>query len=140
MFPKIKNYFKGDLKGKRIAVWGLAFKPDTDDIREAPALYLIEELLKSGAKVCAYDPEAMENVKSTIGDKIEYAANEYEVLDNCDALLICTEWGIFRNPNFEKIKESLKELVIFDGRNLFEIDEMNNKGFYYSSIGRKLIE
>ena len=140
LFPKIKNYFKGSLKGKRIAVWGLAFKPDTDDIREAPALYLIEELLKSGAEICAYDPEAMDNVKSLIGDKIEYAANEYDVLHNCDALLICTEWAIFRNPDFEKITKNLKEMVVFDGRNLFDIDEMNSKGFYYSSIGRKLIE
>ena len=140
LFPKIKNYFKGSLKGKRIAVWGLAFKPDTDDIREAPALYLIEELLKSGAEICAYDPEAMDNVKSLIGDKIEYAANEYDVLHNCEALLICTEWAIFRNPDFEKITKNLKEMVVFDGRNLFDIDEMNSKGFYYSSIGRKLIE
>ena len=140
LFPKIKNYFKGSLKGKRIAVWGLAFKPDTDDIREAPALYLIDELLESGAEICAYDPEAMDNVKSLIGDKIEYAANEYDVLHNCDALLICTEWAIFRNPDFEKITKNLKEMVVFDGRNLFDIDEMNSKGFYYSSIGRKLIE
>ena len=140
LFPKIKNYFKGSLQGKRIAVWGLAFKPDTDDIREAPALYLIDELLESGAEICAYDPEAMDNVKSSIGDKIEYAANEYDVLHNCDALLICTEWAIFRNPDFEKITKNLKEMVVFDGRNLFDIDEMNSKGFYYSSIGRKLIE
>jgi UDPglucose 6-dehydrogenase len=140
LFPKIKNYFKGSLQGKRIAVWGLAFKPDTDDIREAPALYLIDELLESGAEICAYDPEAMDNVKSLIGDKIEYAANEYDVLHNCDALLICTEWAIFRNPDFEKITKNLKEMVVFDGRNLFDIDEMNSKGFYYSSIGRKLIE
>ena len=140
MFPKIRNYFKGDLKGKRIAVWGLAFKPDTDDIREAPSLYLIEKLLEAGAEVCAYDPEAMGNVKSVLGADIEYAANEYDVLHNCDALLICTEWGIFRNPDFEQIKQHLKELVIFDGRNLFDIEEMNSKGFYYSSIGRKLIE
>ena len=140
LFPKIKNYFKGSLQGKRIAVWGLAFKPDTDDIREAPALYLIDELLESGAEICAYDPEAMDNVKSSIGDKIEYAANEYDALHNCDALLICTEWAIFRNPDFEKITKNLKEMVVFDGRNLFDIDEMNSKGFYYSSIGRKLIE
>ena len=140
LFPKIKNYFKGSLQGKRIAVWGLAFKPDTDDIREAPALYLIDELLESGAEICAYDPEAMDNVKSLIGDKIEYAANEYDVLHNCDALLICTEWAIFRNPDFEKMTKNLKEMVVFDGRNLFDIDEMNSKGFYYSSIGRKLIE
>ncbi len=140
LFPKIRNYFKGSLEGKRIAVWGLAFKPDTDDIREAPSLYLIEKLLESGAKVCAYDPEAMGNVKAVLGDSIDYADDEYSVLKNCDALLICTEWGIFRNPDFNKIKESLKELVIFDGRNLFDIEEMNSKGFYYSSIGRKLIE
>ena len=140
LFPKIKNYFKGSLKGKRIAVWGLAFKPDTDDIREAPSLYLIEKLLESGATICAFDPEAMENVKSALGDRIEYAADEYAVLSNCDALLICTEWSIFRNPDFEKIKRGLNDLVIFDGRNLFDTEEMNNKGFYYSSIGRKLIE
>ena len=96
--------------------------------------------MESGAKVCAYDPEAMGNVKAVLGDSIDYADDEYSVLKNCDALLICTEWGIFRNPDFNKIKESLKELVIFDGRNLFDIEEMNSKGFYYSSIGRKLIE
>lgn len=140
LFPKIKNYFKGSLEGKRIAVWGLAFKPDTDDIREAPSLYLIEKLLEVGATICAFDPEAMDNVKSVLGDRIEYAADEYAVLSNCDALLICTEWSIFRNPDFEKIKRGLNDLVIFDGRNLFDIEEMNNKGFYYSSIGRKLIE
>ena len=140
LFPKIKNYFKGSLEGKRIAVWGLAFKPDTDDIREAPSLYLIEKLLESGATICAFDPEAMDNVKSVLGDRIEYAADEYAVLSNCDALLICTEWSIFRNPDFEKIKRGLNDLVIFDGRNLFDVEEMNNKGFYYSSIGRKLIE
>ncbi|MEE3144941.1 MAG: UDP-glucose/GDP-mannose dehydrogenase family protein [Bacteroidota bacterium] len=140
LFPKIKNYFKGSLEGKRIAVWGLAFKPDTDDIREAPSLYLIEKLLEEGATICAFDPEAMGNVKSVLGDRIEYAADEYAVLSNCDALLICTEWSIFRNPDFEKIKGRLNDLVIFDGRNLFDTEEMNNKGFYYSSIGRKLIE
>ena len=140
LFPKIKNYFKGSINGKRIALWGLAFKPDTDDIREAPSLYLIEKLLEGGATICAFDPEAMENVKSVLGDRIEYAADEYAVLSNCDALLICTEWSIFRNPDFEKIKGALNDLVIFDGRNLFDIEEMNNKGFYYSSIGRKLIE
>ena len=140
LFPKIKNYFKGSLEGKRIAVWGLAFKPDTDDIREAPSLYLIEKLLEGGATVCAFDPEAMDNVKSVLGDRIEYAADEYAVLSKCDALLICTEWSIFRNPDFEKIKAGLNDLVIFDGRNLFDTEEMNNKGFYYLSIGRKLIE
>ncbi len=140
MFPKIKNYFKGTLEGKKIAVWGLSFKPDTDDIREAPSLYLIEKLLDSGATVCAYDPEAMNNVQSVLADSIEYAKSEYEVLKDCDALLICTEWGIFRNPDFELMKENMKDFVIFDGRNLFDLDEMNNRGFYYSSIGRKLID
>ena len=140
IYPKIKNYFKGSIEGKKIAVWGLSFKPDTDDIREAPALYLIEKLLEGGAKVCVYDPEAMENVKGVLGDTIEYAESEYKVLEGCDALLICTEWGIFRNPDFDLMKKAMKDLVIFDGRNLFDLNEMNNEGFYYSSIGRKLID
>ena len=139
LMPKIKNFFRGDLKGKKIAVWGLAFKPDTDDIREAPALYLIDELTKAGATVSAYDPEAMKNVSQLIGDKIEYAENEYDALINADALLICTEWGIFRNPDFDRIASLLKDKVIFDGRNLFEAEEMNEKGFYYNSIGRKVV-
>jgi UDPglucose 6-dehydrogenase len=140
LFPKIKNFFRGNLKGKKIAIWGLAFKPDTDDIREAPALYMIESLLHEGAEISAFDPEAMSNVKSIIGDKINYAENEYLALENADALLICTEWGIFRNPDFNQIKSLMKDTVIFDGRNLFEIDDMNEKGFYYASIGRNLIE
>jgi UDPglucose 6-dehydrogenase len=139
LMPKIKNFFRGDLKGKKIAVWGLAFKPDTDDIREAPALYLIDELTKAGATVSAYDPEAMKNVSQLIGDKIEYAQNEYDALINADALLICTEWGIFRNPDFDRIASLLKDKVIFDGRNLFDAEEMNEKGFYYNSIGRKVV-
>ncbi|MFM7637513.1 MAG: UDP-glucose dehydrogenase family protein [Crocinitomicaceae bacterium] len=140
LFPKINNFFRGDLTGKKIAIWGLAFKPDTDDIREAPALYMIDELTKAGAVVVAYDPEAMENVKRLVGDKISYAANEYEVLKNADALLICTEWGIFRNPDFNKMKNLMKDHVIFDGRNLYEMDEMTMRGFYYASIGRNLIQ
>lgn len=140
LFPKINNFFRGDLTGKKIAIWGLAFKPDTDDIREAPALYMIDELTKAGAEVVAYDPEAMENVKRLVGDKISYAANEYEVLENADALLICTEWGIFRNPDFNKMKNLMKDHVIFDGRNLYEMDEMTMRGFYYASIGRNLIQ
>lgn len=139
LFPKMKNFFRGDLSGKKIALWGLAFKPDTDDIREAPALYMIEELTKAGAKVTAYDPEAMENVKGIVGDQISFAANEYEALQDADALLICTEWGVFRNPDFDKMKSLMKDSVIFDGRNLFEISEMNKKGFYYSSIGRSVV-
>jgi UDPglucose 6-dehydrogenase len=140
LFPKMLNFFRGDLKGKKIALWGLAFKPDTDDIREAPALYMIDALVNAGASVCAYDPEAMKNVQGLIGDKITYAENEYTALENADALLICTEWGVFRNPDFDQIGSLLKDKVIFDGRNLFEVQEMNEKGFYYSSIGRTAID
>jgi len=139
LFPKIKNYFKGDLKGKRIAVWGLSFKPDTDDIREAPALYMIEKLIDSGAEVVAHDPEAMENFKALpIGQKMSFSINEYDALDGSDALLICTEWSIYRNPDFEKMKSLLNDAVIFDGRNLFDVQDMNAKGYFYSSIGRNL--
>lgn len=140
LFPKMRNYFKGDLSNKHIAVWGLAFKPDTDDIREAPALYMIEALLNAGASISAFDPEAMANVKHLLGDRIQYASNEYSVLDHADALLICTEWGVFRNPDFQELKKRMKDCVIFDGRNLYDIEEMNEKGFFYSSIGRNLID
>lgn len=139
LIPKIKNFFRGDLKDKKIAIWGLAFKPDTDDIREAPALYIIEELLNLGAKVVAFDPEAIENVKGVLGDKIAYSKDEYDALNEADALVICTEWGIFRNPDFDKMRSLLKDRVVFDGRNLFELNEMNDRGFYYSSIGRTTI-
>lgn len=139
LYPKIRNFFRGDLKGKKIAVWGLAFKPDTDDTREAPALYMIDKLTTAGAEVHVFDPEAMPNVKRQLGDRIIYGSNEYEVLENTDALLICTEWGIFRNPDFVRMKDLMKDAVIFDGRNLFDIEEMSEKGFYYSSIGRELI-
>ncbi len=140
IIPKIKNFFRGDLKGKKIALWGLAFKPDTDDIREAPALYIIDALVDAGATITAFDPEAMPNVQGVIGDKITYATNEYEALENADALVVCTEWGIFRNPDFDKIANLLKDKVIFDGRNLFDLNEMNERGFYYSSIGRSIVE
>lgn len=140
LFPKMKNYFKGDLSNKHIAVWGLAFKPDTDDIREAPALFMIDALLHAGASISAFDPEAMSNVKQVLGDKIRYCSDEYSVLNEADALLICTEWGVFRNPDFNELKKRMKDCVIFDGRNLYDIEEMNEKGFYYSSIGRNLIE
>jgi len=140
LFPKIKNFFRGDLSDKKIAVWGLAFKPDTDDIREAPALYMINALLDAGANISAYDPEAMPNVKNSLGTKIDYATDEYSALSGADALLICTEWGIFRNPDFTRMKSLMKDAVLFDGRNLFEIGEMNDKGFYYCSIGRNVIE
>jgi UDPglucose 6-dehydrogenase len=140
IIPKVKDYFKGDLKGKKIALWGLAFKPDTDDIREAPALYIIEELLNAGATVSAYDPEAMNNVRNLIGDKITYALDEYDALRNSDALLIATEWSLFRTPDFEKVTSLLKNKVIFDGRNLYGIDQMKELGYYYTSIGRETVK
>ena len=139
LFPKMRSFFRGDLKGKKIAIWGLAFKPDTDDIREAPALYMIDALTKEGATVAAYDPEAMENVKALLGDQISFATDEYAVLQGADALLICTEWGVFRNPDFDRVKSMMNDAVIFDGRNLFDLEEMTEKGFYYSSIGRNLV-
>jgi UDPglucose 6-dehydrogenase len=139
LLPKIKNYFAGDMKGKKIALWGLAFKPNTDDIREAPALYLIEALIKEGASVCAYDPEAMPNVKQLLGDRIGFAGNQYEALKDADALVIATEWSEFRTPEFEKIIANLKSKVVFDGRNLFDLKQMEDMGFYYVSVGRKTI-
>jgi UDPglucose 6-dehydrogenase len=139
LFPRMLNFFRGNLEGKKIAVWGLAFKPDTDDIREAPALYMIRALLAAGATVSAYDPEAMENVKGIFGEQISYAADEYAALAGADALLICTEWSIFRNPNFRAMKDLMADAVIFDGRNLYDLDELTEKGFFYSSIGRKTI-
>lgn len=139
IIPKMMQYFKNDLKGKRIALWGLAFKPDTDDIREAPALYLIEELIKAGASVVAYDPEAMNNVKNLIGDKILYAEDPYKALENADALLIATEWNIFRTPDFEQLDKLLKSKVIFDGRNLYSLSQMREMGYYYCSVGRALV-
>jgi UDPglucose 6-dehydrogenase len=139
LFHKISTYFNANLKGKNIAVWGLAFKPDTDDIREAPALYLINKLVESGAMITAFDPEAMENVRAQIGDKIQYADNEYDALKEADALIICTEWSIFRNPDFSRIKTEMKGNAIFDGRNLFDLEDMESKGFCYFSIGRKAI-
>jgi len=134
-----EHYGAGGLKGKTFALWGLAFKPETDDIREAPALYIIDELLAEGAKVIAYDPEAMPNVKKLLGDKIGYSADRYTALEGADARLIVTEWPVFRTPDFEFMKEKLKAPVIFDGRNLYDLDRMKDHGFYYNSIGRKVI-
>ncbi len=140
IIPKMKNYFGNDMSGKKIALWGLAFKPDTDDIREAPALYLIDELTKAGASICAYDPEGMNNVKNLIGDKITYSTNPYEALDNADALLIATEWNIFRTPDFEELEKRMKAKVIFDGRNLYTPSQMRDMGYYYCSVGRELVK
>jgi len=135
---KIKKYFGGKLSGKKIALWGLAFKPDTDDIREAPALYIIDALKKEGASVNAFDPVAMNNVKQTLGNKIFYSENQYEALKDADALIIATEWQLFRTPDFEKMKSLMKGKIIFDGRNLYEPAVMKEKGFYYDSIGRPM--
>jgi UDPglucose 6-dehydrogenase len=139
LIDPLKNYFKGDLKGKTIAIWGLAFKPYTDDIREAPALENITHLLSLGAKVKAYDPEAMDNVKEIFGDKIYFANDEYDALIDADALMIMTEWPVFRTPEFDRLESSLKNKVIFDGRNLYELGQMEELGFSYYSIGRRSI-
>lgn len=136
---KVLKYYKHDIKGKKFALWGLAFKPETDDIREAPALYIIKDLLAAGAEITVFDPEAMENVKALLGDKISYAKDQYEALEGADALLIATEWPVFRNPDFEKMDEVLKNKVVFDGRNLFDLQKMIDLGYYYNSIGRKII-
>jgi UDPglucose 6-dehydrogenase len=140
LVEKVKKYFKGDIKGKKFALWGLAFKPETDDIREAPALYIIDELLKAGALVTAFDPEAIPNIKALLGDKIAYADDQYEALNGADALLILTEWSVFRTPDFEQVEQLLKSKVIFDGRNLYDLQKMIDCGFYYNSIGRKIIQ
>lgn len=136
LIPKIKKYFNDDLKDKRFALWGLAFKPNTDDIREAPALYIIDALLKEGAQLNVFDPEAMNNVRNVMGDKIQYSENQYDALKGADALIIATEWNEFRTPNFLKIVTNLKSKVIFDGRNLFDIAAIKELGFYYESVGR----
>jgi len=140
LMPKIKSYFKGDLKGKRFAIWGLAFKPNTDDIREAPALYMIDELLAAGASIAAFDPEAMNNVQQLVGDKITFVHSQYDALHNADALIIATEWSEFRTPEFARISSLLKNKAIFDGRNLFDLTQMEELGFHYVSIGRKVID
>ena len=136
LVEKIKSYYKGDLKGKHIALWGLAFKPNTDDIREAPALSIIDALTELGATVTAYDPEAMPNVKALIGAKINYAESQYEALSGADFLIIATEWSEFRTPDFDRIEKEIKNKIIFDGRNLFEVAKMKELGYHYESIGR----
>jgi UDPglucose 6-dehydrogenase len=140
MIDPLKAYFNNDLKGKTIAVWGLAFKPYTDDIREAPALENITKLLSLGAKVKVYDPEAMENVKGIFGDKIYFASDEYDAIQDSDALMIMTEWPVFRTPDFDRVKSLLKNQVIFDGRNLYDLAQMEELGFEYYSIGRRTVK
>ena len=139
LVDKVKHYFGNDLSNKTFALWGLAFKPETDDIREAPALYIIDALLDLGADIIAYDPEAINNVKGLIGDKIKFAENSYDALKDVDALLIATEWSAFRNPDFDKMQQLMKSPIIFDGRNLYDLETMNSKAFFYQSVGRATI-
>ncbi|MCY7408997.1 MAG: UDP-glucose/GDP-mannose dehydrogenase family protein [Chitinophagales bacterium] len=140
LMEKLDRYFGKDLEGKKVAIWGIAFKPNTDDIREAPALYLIEELLKRNCKISVYDPEALENLKKYFPGQLEYGTDIYSPLKDADALLILTEWSLFRSVDFEKIGSLMKSKVIFDGRNLYSREKMMEEGFYYNSIGRKVVE
>jgi UDPglucose 6-dehydrogenase len=140
LVDKIKVRFGDNLEGKTIGLWGLAFKPNTDDIREAPAIYTIEALLAAGANIRAFDPEAMENVKAIFGDKVHFCEDQYEALIGADALAIATEWSVFRTPSFQVMKELLKEPIIFDGRNLYPLELMEEKGFIYESIGRTIVQ
>ena len=130
------QYYNNNLKGLKFALWGLAFKPNTDDIREAPALSIIDALTTMGATITAYDPEAMPNVKAQIGDKIKYAGSQYEALTGADFLIIATEWSEFRTPDFERMEKEIKHKIIFDGRNLFDVQKMKELGYHYESIGR----
>jgi UDPglucose 6-dehydrogenase len=139
LLPQLRKFFKGNLQGKTIAVWGLAFKPHTDDIREAPALYNIEALLKEGASVRVHDPEAMNNVKQLMGDKISYFEDPYEAAKGADAIFIATEWPEFRTPDFDILNKILKQRVVFDGRNLYDLNTMKEQGYSYISIGREAV-
>ena len=137
---KIKEYLGDDLQGSTVAIWGLAFKPNTDDIREAPALYIIDELLAAGVKIKAFDPEAMDNVRELYGDRIELVENQYDATENCDVLAIITEWSVFRTPDFNRLSTQIDKKAIFDGRNLYDVNSMKSLGFHYESIGRNPVE
>ena len=139
LVDKVLCHFGNNIKNRHFALWGLSFKPDTDDMREAPSLQIIDDILSAGGSISAFDPAAMSKTKEIIGDKINYASNQYEALIGADALLIATEWAVFRTPNFRKLKQSLNGNKIFDGRNLYPINVMEKEGFYYNSIGRKTI-
>ena len=139
LIPKLKAFFDGDLQDKTIAIWGLSFKPETDDIREAPALYMIDALLKEGANLKVFDPEAMSNVKRKFGSQLKYAEGMYQALENADALVISTEWNMFRMPDFDRMKQLMNHPAIFDGRNLYKPKQMSDLGFYYTSIGRQTV-
>ncbi len=136
LIPKIENHFNGDLKRKKIAIWGLSFKPETDDIREAPSIDLMKTLIEKGAILNVYDPEAMQNIKRKFGDTITYCDSMYQALKEADGLVICTEWSIFRTPDFKRVKELLNQPIIFDGRNLYDVEDLKKEGFIYMSIGR----
>jgi UDPglucose 6-dehydrogenase len=139
-YRKVERHFKGELEGKRVAIWGLAFKPNTDDIREAPVFYILDELLKAKAQVAVFDPEAMKNVKARYGDRLEYAESSYGALQGADALIVVTEWNEFRKPDFGLMKNLMRQPVIFDGRNVYDPEKIRQRGFLYHSIGRKSLE
>ena len=137
LIDKLTKHFDGDISKLKIAVWGLAFKPDTDDIRESAALYMIEKLLACGARVVAYDPVAMKNAKKQLGDRIDYAKGMYGALRDADSLIIATEWSVFSTPDFARVKNAMKNPLLFDGRNIYDPAEMEDWDFTYYSIGRK---
>ncbi len=139
LIPKINRFFKGDLTGKKVAIWGLAFKPNTDDIREAPSIDIINELLLQDAQISAYDPEAMANMRRIYGDKVDFCNDAYSTLTDADCLIVCTEWSEFISPSFDKIQKLMRTPAVFDGRNIFDLEVMENHGFHYESIGRKVI-
>ena len=139
LLPKMEKYFNNNLNGKTIAIWGLAFKPETDDIREAPSIDMMHALLDKGAKLQVFDPEAMPNIEKQFGNTLTYSESMYAALDGADALLICTEWSIFRTPDYNKLKKLLKSPVVFDGRNLYNTSDMETEGFTYVSVGRKSV-
>lgn len=140
LVDKMKRYFQDDLAGRTIAIWGLAFKPNTDDIREAPALEIIDRLLDAGARIQAYDPEAMAHVQALYGDRITLTSDAYAALENADALAIITEWSAFRSPDFEQVRARMKQTVVFDGRNVFDLEDIRGAVQYYESIGRHIIQ
>ncbi len=140
LMQKLTQFLGQDLKNTKVAIWGGAFKPDTDDIREAPTVYLVKELLGAGAQVSIYDPEAMDNLKAVFGSQLSYGNDQYDILDGAEAVVITTEWQVFRTPNFGKIKQLMKQPVIFDGRNLYEPERVAGAGFYYASMGRPVAD
>ncbi|MGA7104455.1 MAG: nucleotide sugar dehydrogenase, partial [Candidatus Deferrimicrobiaceae bacterium] len=139
-YRKVERHFQGKLEGLRVAIWGLAFKPNTDDVREAPVFYIIDELLKAKAHVAVFDPEAMGNVRAKYGDRLEYAESSYGALQESDALIVVTEWNEFRKPDFGLMKKLMRQPVIFDGRNIYDPVKIRERGFFYHSIGRKSVE